>query len=40
MHFLKGDFYFVLKLVIEYFRGRPLSECRAKGIEKPYFLSC
>lgn len=39
-YFLKEDFYFVLKLVIEYFKGSPLGECKANGIEKPCFLSC
>lgn len=39
-YFLKKDFYFVLKLVIEYFKGSPLGECRANGIGKPCFLSC
>ena len=37
---LKGDVYFVLKLVIEYSNRRPLGEWRAEGIEgKPCLLN-
>lgn len=37
---LKGDVYLLFKLwILNTAKGSPLGECKAKGIEKPCFLS-